>query len=253
MKVLVLGHKGMLGHMVHKYLSIKGDCELVTTDFRWPDREFKKFILDFDGDFIVNCIGAIHQRTSEFEINTDLPIWLDKIDYRTKKFKIVHPGTDCEIDDDDYGNSKREAAEYLLKEGKDTKIIKTSIIGPELNSKASLLEWFLNSEGEVSGYNKAYWNGNTTLQWARICYKIMCNYGKYDDLNIPTSNCISKYELLNIIKSVFGMDITIKENSDVSIDKCLSRTTSAYDSSYNMPSTDIKKQLEELKEFYYDN
>ena len=178
---------------------------------------------------------------------------MDGINYRGKKFKIIHPGTDCEIDDDDYGNSKREAAEYLLDEGKDTKIIKTSIIGPEMNSKSSLLEWFLNSKNEVSGYSEAYWNGNTTLQWSKVCYKIMSDYGKYDDLNIPTSNCISKYELLNVMKDVFEMDITIKENSDVSIDKCLLGTKSAYDSSYNMPSVDIKKQLKELKKFYYDN
>ena len=85
MKVLILGHKGMLGHMVHKYLSTK-DCELVTTNLRWPSDELKNFIIDFKGDFVVNCIGAIHQRTSEFEVNTDLPIWLDKIE---KTFKII--------------------------------------------------------------------------------------------------------------------------------------------------------------------
>ena len=87
MKILVLGHKGMLGHMVHKYLSTKKDCELVTTEFRWENREFKKFILDFDGDFVVNCIGAIHQRTTDFGVNVELPEWLDKIQYRSKKFR----------------------------------------------------------------------------------------------------------------------------------------------------------------------
>ncbi len=246
MKVLVLGHKGMLGHMVYKYLSTQEGCEIVTTEFRWPDRELKKFILDFDGDFVINCIGAIHQRTNEFDINTELPMWLDSIEYRSKRFKIIHPGTDCEIDDDEYGNSKREAAEYLIEKGKDTTIIKTSIIGPELNSQASLLEWFLNSKKEVSGYTEAYWNGNTTLQWAKICYKIMRDYYRYDTLNIPTSDCISKYELLNIIKKVFKKKIKVKENSDVTIEKCLVNT-------YDMPNTDIETQLKELKEFYYDN
>tara|TARA_R110000824_G_scaffold309313_1_gene496684 strand:- start:760 stop:1491 length:732 start_codon:yes stop_codon:yes gene_type:complete len=243
MKILVLGHNGMLGHMVYKYLSTK-DCEIVTTDLRWPTDELRNFVVDFDGDFVVNCIGAIHQRTSEFGVNTDLPIWLDMLQ---KDFKIIHPGTDCEIDDDDYGNSKREATEYLLKQDKDTIIIKTSIIGPELNTKASLLEWFLSiEEDSISGYSKCYWNGNTTLQWAKICYKIMCNYDKYDILNIPTSDCISKYKLLNIMKEVFETNIKIKENSDVTIEKCLLKTD-------NMSNIDIKTQLEELKEFYYDN
>ena len=243
MKVLILGHKGMLGHMVHKYFSTKKNCELVTTDFRWPDREFKKFILDFDGNFVVNCIGAIHQRTNEFGVNTDLPIWLDGINYRSKKFKIVHPGTDCEIDDDDYGNSKREAADYLLKDGKDTTIIKTSIIGPELNSNSSLLGWFLSSEKEVSGYSEAYWNGSTTLQWAKICYKLLNDWNSFEKLNIPVTECISKYDLLEIIKDVFEKDVIINKNSDIEVNKCLVG---------NIKVPTIKEQLIELKEFNND-
>tara|TARA_Y100001973_G_C5120606_1_gene292518 strand:+ start:122 stop:856 length:735 start_codon:yes stop_codon:yes gene_type:complete len=244
MKVLVLGHKGMLGHMVHKYLSTK-DYELVTTDLRWPSQEFRNFVVSFDGDYIVNCIGAIHQRTNDFKVNTDLPIWLESV--INKSFKIIHPGTDCEMDNDKYGISKRKAANYLMDLGKDTTIIKTSIIGPELNTKASLLEWFLNVEDEtINGYGEYYWNGNTTLQWAKICYKIMCDYYRYDTLNIPTSKCISKYELLKIMKDVFKKEITIKKDTSVKFNKCLKAT-------YDMPEVDIKTQLKELKEFYYDN
>jgi len=236
MKVLILGHKGMLGHMVYKYLSTK-DCEIVTTDLRWPSDEFRNFVVDFNGDFVINCIGAIHQRTNEFGVNTDLPIWLDRLN---KDFKIIHPGTDCEMDDDDYGNSKRAAAEYLIEKGQMTKIIKTSIIGPELNSKASLLEWFLNSEGEVSGYSEAYWNGNTTLQWAKICYNLMIKWNDYKQLTIPTTGCVSKYDLLEIIKDVYEKDVLINIISDVKINKCL-------DGNLNTPS--IKEQLLELRVF----
>ena len=243
MRVLILGHKGMLGHMVHKYLSTKDECELINTELRWPSEHFKNFVLDFNGDFVVNCIGAIHQKTDEFKINTELPIWLDKLD---KSFKIIHPGTDCELDSDSYGSSKREAAEYIIENGKDTTIIQTSIIGPELDSKDSLLEWFLNSEGKVFGYTEAYWNGNTTLQWSKVCYKIMKDYYRYDTLNIPTSECNSKYKLLNLIKEVFKKDIVVDGNPDLLVNKCLHK-------SYDMPFLDIKSQLQELKEFYYDN
>tara|TARA_Y100000593_G_scaffold95015_1_gene198275 strand:- start:24829 stop:25560 length:732 start_codon:yes stop_codon:yes gene_type:complete len=241
MKVLILGHKGMLGHMVYKYLSTKGDCKVVTTDLRWPTREFKDFVTDFwwseNGGYIINCIGAIHQRTNDFDVNVDLPIWLDE----NIGCYIIHPGTDCEIDDDDYGNSKRKAAEYILEDGRMTKIIKTSIIGPELNTEASLLEWFLNVEDDsIGGYSECYWNGNTTLQWAKVAYDMMSNWDNYKDLNIPATECISKYELLNIMKDVYGKDVEINKNDSLKIDKCLVPT---------IETPNIKIQLEEIKEF----
>ena len=242
MKVLILGHKGMLGHMVHKYLSTKDDCEIDTTTLRWENQLFKamvNFWSDYGGDYIINCIGAIHQRTNDFDVNVDLPIWLDK----NVGCKVIHPGTDCEIDDDDYGISKRKSAEYIMENDGVTKIIKTSIIGPELNTKVSLLEWFLGSEEEISGYSKAYWNGNTTLQWAKICYGMMSDWDDYDKLNIISTQNVSKYELLNIMKDVFNKNIKINENDSVEIDKCLTKTL-------NMENENIKTQLVEMRNFY---
>ena len=136
-------------------------------------------------------------------MNTALDIMAsNKVDSMNKDLKIIHPGTDCEIDDDDYGNSKREATDYLLREGKNTKIIKTSIIGHELQSNVGLLDWFLKSQDKVSGYCDVQWNGNTTLQWAKICHDLMLNQKKYGKLIIPSTECISKYTLLQKIKEL---------------------------------------------------
>ena len=71
MNVIILGHNGMLGHMVVKYLSDKG-CNITTCDYRFPDNEFKKFVSQYKGDYIINCIGAIPQRTTDFKINKNL-------------------------------------------------------------------------------------------------------------------------------------------------------------------------------------
>ena len=82
MKVLILGHKGMLGHMVSKLLISKGIevKKLFTPNKnRWPSSNFKNDIKSFKGDYIINCIGAIHQRTNQFNINWELPQWLIKI------------------------------------------------------------------------------------------------------------------------------------------------------------------------------
>jgi dTDP-4-dehydrorhamnose reductase len=238
MDILVLGHKGMLGHMVCKYLNDQG-FNIKTIDYKFPSDEFKYYVKTFSGDFIINCIGAIPQKTSTFNINTELPIWLSD----NASSKVIHPGTDCEIDDDEYGNSKRIARDYIIKNSNNTKIVKASIIGPELESKSSLLEWFLNSENEVKGYTKAMWNGITTLEWAKQCLNLIKNWSAYDKETIIQGECLSKFELLNKIKLVFNKEINILP-IEKGINKCLVGKIQA-------PKINI--QLHELKEYYYDN
>ena len=236
MKVLILGHKGMLGHMVRKFFESKG-IECITTDCRWPSPCFKNSVQEFEGDFIINCIGAIHQRTDQFDINWELPQWLDE----NLSCKIIHPGTDCEMDDDNYGNSKRIAAEWIKKEAKNTKIIKTSIFGPELNTKASLMEWFLSQEGEINGYSEYYWNGNTTLTWAQYCLYLMFNWDKLPVENVLEGECVSKYNLLLMLKEVYNKDIIINPIDNPTFNKCLIGT---------IKTLPLKEQIIALKEFY---
>mgnify|MGYP003627629228 FL=1 len=235
MKVLVLGHNGMLGHMVTKYL-LDNKVDVITTDIRWPESPFK---LDMKLDYVINCIGAIPQRTKAFDINWHLPIWLDL----NSPCRVIHPGTDCEMDDDDYGKSKKIAANFLNSIGSKTKILKTSIIGPELNSNSSLLEWFLSQNDDVFGYTKAMWNGNTTLEWAKHCLTLMSFWDDYPTETILEGQCVSKYELLETINGVFkkGLNINPKEDGK---NKCITGRTK---------TDNIKEQLEELKKYYYDN
>jgi dTDP-4-dehydrorhamnose reductase len=236
MNILILGHKGMLGHMLMRYLTDQNYI-IQTTDYRYPSNEFKDIVLNFNGDYIINAIGAIPQKINLFDINYELPIWLDK----HSNSRIIHAGTDCEIDNDEYGISKRVASDYIKKSGTSTKIIKSSIIGPELNSKASLLEWFLNSENNVKGYTKAMWSGITTLEWAKQCVNLINNWDEYKIENIIESTCLSKYDLLNLIKEIFNKKINITPDDSVIIDKCLKG---------NIKVSNIKTQLQELKKYY---
>jgi len=229
MKVLVLGHKGMLGHMVKKFL-LDNKVDVITTDIRWPESPFK---LGLRLDYVINCVGAIPQRTDKFDINWSLPIWLDL----HSPCRVIHPGTDCEMDDDDYGRSKKVASNYLTTFGTNTKILKTSIIGPELNSTSSLFEWFLSQEGEVFGYTKAMWNGITTLEWAKQCLSLMVGWETYSKETIIQGECLSKYDLLNTIKIIFNKDITISPK-DLGKDKCLTG---------KLHAPTMLKQLKELK------
>ena len=239
MNILILGHNGMLGHMLVKYFKDKGHS-ISTIDSRFPSKEFMSAVENFSGDFIVNAIGAIPQKTSDSNVNSMLPSWLDI----NSNAKIIHPGTDCEMDDDDYGLSKKVSRDYIVLHGKRTKIIKSSIIGPELHDKKSLLEWFLNTtDDSCNGYTQAMWNGITTYEWAKQCEALMLNWDGYNIETIISGNCVSKYSLLRSIAQVFNKYISIIPVAN-GIDKCLVS---------HIKTNDIEVQLKQLKEYYYDN
>lgn len=231
--ILILGHKGMLGHMLFKVLNKNIKYNIITSDLRYPNWDKKMF----EGiDFVINCIGAIPQKTNNFDINWQIPIWLNE----ELNCKIIHPASDCEVDNSDYGISKSKATDFIINKAKTTKIIQTSIIGPELNSNASLLEWFLSQRGIVYGYTKAIWNGITTLEWSKQCEKIINNWDNYPTLNVFHSNKVSKFELLNIIKDCYEKDDIVVIKKELGKDKSLIG---------GHKTKNIKDQLIELKKF----
>tara|TARA_R110000744_G_scaffold236841_1_gene354356 strand:+ start:4996 stop:5757 length:762 start_codon:yes stop_codon:yes gene_type:complete len=235
-KVVVLGHKGMLGHMVYKVLNQDSNflVSYISTKFGdrvllrgWDKSMFNNI------DFVINCIGAIPQKTNKFDINWELPIWLNN----NTRCKIIHPATDCESGNDSYSVSKRIATDYIKDYCKKTKIIQTSIIGPELNSNYSLLEWFLLQKGEVEGYTKAIWNGVTTLEWAKQCENIINNWDTTPIVTTLYSNKISKFNLLRIIQDCYDKTDVVVMPKKLGNDKSLSG---------NIKIKDIRYQLEDL-------
>ena len=113
MKVLILGHKGMLGFVVHQYFKDQ-NIECITTDYRWPSKEFKNVVENFKGDVIINCIAITVPDKDKININFELPIYLDT----NTSCKIVHPGTDNENEMGLYAASKSKASLWILNEGK---------------------------------------------------------------------------------------------------------------------------------------
>jgi len=239
MKILILGHTGMLGHMVKAYLGQNHVIE--TTGDRWPTQEFKDAVSKSDADYLINCIGAIPQRTKEFDVNFELPVWLDS----NFQGRVIHPGTDCEMDVDDYGISKARAADWIKKSGQRTKIIKTSIIGPELKGSSSLLCWFLSNEdgSTVRGYTNHLWNGNTTYYWAKISEDLINDWDNFSTETVVSSSVsVSKYTMLNIFNDVYDRGIfVVPFSAPTPADKRLTG---------HVELPDIKTQLEHMVEFY---
>jgi len=137
----------MLGQMAKLYFT-QDSYELFEIDLRYELSNRVDFFLKIDSiqpDIILNCIGAIKQKTQSpdnlFIINALLP--LDLVTYVNKKCLIIHPSTDCVFSgqlgspydktrlcdaQDDYGQSKILAEVAMLK-ASNSIIIRTSIIG----------------------------------------------------------------------------------------------------------------------------
>lgn len=288
MKIAVLGHRGMLGHVVSRYLKEIGH-EVLTTDERYDyvsksDERFFDDISRIDPNIIINCIGLIKQKVDNYnnnncrllELNSVLPLHL------CTKFPntvIIHPSTDCifsglekvngferipnkgryYIDDipdptDMYGISK--ALGEIISKYPLAYIIRCSIIGPELDTKYGLLEWFLSQDGTAHGYTNHKWNGITTLEWAKyaseMLLKIIGEKNKEDRLCSkivqPCSSSVhSKAEILHMISDIWKKDIKIIDiPSDTAIDRSLISNISIV-----WKRNSLYDQLQELYNWYY--
>ena len=242
-RVLVLGHKGMLGHVVLKYLKSK-NISIRTIEYKWPSSEFINEIINSQDDFLINCIGSIPQKnknSNEFILNNFLlPVFLSKYFENT----IIHPSSDCEFinnNDDLYADSKFKAFS-LLKGKKNVRIIKASIIGPELNNNKSLWSWFENiKSNKVFGYTNHYWNGITTLKWAEIAWLII-NQTIDKKIIVAGTESISKFSLLTILNKKLNLNkIIIDHETPNAINRILK---------INLLTENIEKQIEDMIIWY---
>ena len=61
MKILILGHKGMLGSMVCAYFKYMG-TDYTTTDLKWPTLDFEKYLEDFK--ILIKHLGTYNFKTT---------------------------------------------------------------------------------------------------------------------------------------------------------------------------------------------
>ena len=234
MKVAVLGATGMLGSMLVRYLS--KHFEVVATardegykppsgvELRYLDVEDKNGLVEAvkGCQRVINAIGSIPQRvnsaTEFMRVNALLPVRLAEV-----AEQVIQVTTDCvfsgdrgdytELDKpmptDAYGESKAQGEVR----SSNMHSLRCSLVGPETHGK-SLLGWFLSQpEGAtIQGYANHYWNGITTLHFARICRGIIENSIELPHLqHIVPADSVSKYKLLKLFAREFGReDIVIQ-------------------------------------------
>ena len=131
-----------------------------------------------------DILKKINQVNEAIKVNSLFPIQLSKI-IKLKKNKIYQIATDC-VYSGEKGNyvemSKHDALDVYGKtkslgevNKKNFFNIRVSIIGKEINTKNSLVEWFLSNKKKekIFGFTNHLWNGVTTSVFAEVLFTII--------------------------------------------------------------------------------
>ena len=272
MKILVLGGDGMLGHRLMKHFSSTGHEVRVTlrqglsayrefalfraenayaeTDVRSSDLVAEVFA-QWRPEAVVNAVGIVKQRPTakelipSIEINALFPHKLAEL-CKASGARMIHVSTDCvfsgrkghyqEDDPSDaedlYGKTK------YLGEVHDSHCLtlRTSMIGRELSRKQGLLEWLLSQRGSVQGYKNALFSGFTTLELSRIIDKILAEYPEKGGLYHVSSEPISKFDLLTLIRRKMGLRVEIIPVEEPRLDRSLDSTRFRSEFNYTPPT-----------------
>jgi dTDP-4-dehydrorhamnose reductase len=191
-------------------------------------------------DAVINCIGIIKQLPAASDpvlsltINSLLPHQLHRLCHANEA-RLIHFSTDCvfnglkgmytEDDPSDaqdmYGRTK------FLGEtsGEGALTIRTSVVGRELASANSLVEWFLAHRGEtVHGYTRAIYSGFTTQVMARIVRTVLVEHPDLAGAVQVSSDPITKYDLLGLLRDAYDLKVEIVPDESVQIDRSLDST-----------------------------
>ena len=257
MKILIIGATGMLGYSLFSNLSEYSELDVYGTvrNIKGKEHFFREYIdkiiegVEIDSihnvdnvisnlkpDIVINCIGLIKQHdiskqhTDAITINSLLPHQLASICTRLE-IRFIHFSTDCifsgkkggylegDIPDatDLYGKSKRigevDYSPHLT--------LRTSIIGHELSSSVSLIDWFLSQENKTKGFSRAIFSGLPTCVIAKILAEYILPNGDITGVYQLSVEPIDKYSLLKLVAGIYNKEIEIEDSTDLVIDRSL--------------------------------
>jgi len=271
MKILILGGKGMAGHVITRYFQQKPEYHVFYTSRDPEDKDgiyvditnltkLEEVIESIKPDITINCIGILNEHATNnnklaFQVNSLLPHQLVKLTERCQG-KLIHISTDCVFSGNkgDYtesdipdGTSVYAQSKQLGEIISDNHLtIRTSIIGPELKEDGiGLFLWFMQQNGVIKGYEKVWWNGVTTLELAKAI-EVMIKRNVTGLYHLGSEEKISKFKLLKLIQEVFEKDnVKIIPDSNIVLDRTIKSIRT--DFQYMIPS--YKKMLLELKDW----
>jgi dTDP-4-dehydrorhamnose reductase len=267
MKIYVLGYKGMLGRYVYSYLKSEGHftigvsrnemdvTKLLSAEALLKTELFNKFLRK--GDIIINCIGTIKPQVDKLgtltaiQVNSIFPHILANA-CESKGYKMLHITSDCTFSgkDGNYNeNSPHDCTDVYgktksLGEPSNCTVVRTSIIGEEIDTQRSLIEWVKSQDGKsINGFTNHRWNGLTCYQTAKIFEDIIRNNKYWNGVrHIFSPNTLNKYELVSAIIDVLNLNINVAPvEAPIKCDRSLS--TIYTDITFEIP--DIHTQIQE--------
>ncbi|MEZ9938116.1 dTDP-4-dehydrorhamnose reductase family protein [Vibrio breoganii] len=273
MKVLVIGATGMLGYSIFSNLSelsnldvfgtVRSVCGLesffLSKDKLISDVDVKDFatlekaVLGVKPDVVINCIGLIKQHdvskqhAEAIEINALLPHKIAQL-CDSIQARLVHFSTDCVFDGKvgNYSESDLPTATDLYGKSKclgevgygKHVTLRTSIIGHELKSSVSLIDWFLSQEGSVKGFSRAVFSGLPTAYVAKVLADYVLPNSSLSGLYQLSVDPIDKFSLISKVADVYSKQIEIEKFEDFVMDRSLNSTKFREETGFVAPCWD---------------
>ena len=246
MKVLVFGSSGLLGHSLIEEL--KKSFEVVGTTRKISDKDktsyyfvedilcmhlLEQCISDVGPDIAINCISLRDINSANLDqlrhVFSDFPKNLSDLSLKYN-FRLVQISSDAvfsgkkgnyieqDIPDpiDNYGLAKLEGESL----NENSLIIRTSMIGHSINGESGLLDWFIKQK-KCTLYKNAIFSGLPVNEISRIISQYFITDKNLTGIFHISSNPISKYELLSIVKEKYELNIKIASDEDYKIDRSL--------------------------------
>ena len=253
-RILILGGAGTLGHKLWQtlparfpgtFVSIrkKRDFYAKTGLFGSPNvldgtdlRDFARVNALLDEvrpSVIVNCAGVTLRskealdKNSAISINALLPHRLAEWCSRNGA-RLIHFSTVCVYDGKKGGYTEEDLPDARDLYGMTKTLgdvnapfaltLRSSFIGREIFAGTELLEWFLAQKGKtIKGFRRALFTGLTTNRLAALVGDLIERQPLLNGLYHVSSETVSKYDLLLMMKEAYGLDVRIEPEEGFSM------------------------------------
>lgn len=275
MKIFVLGYKGMLGRYVYDYfykdyevIGLARDILDASKSTEIALRAILFHNLAKEGDVIINCMGVIRphgmdgkDRVNTIMVNSIFPNLLADV-CEERGYKLIHVSTDCVFSGADGNYTEKSPHDPVdvygmtksLGEPPNCTVVRTSIVGEEVGTSKSLIEWVKSQDGNtINGYTNHRWNGVSCYQLAKVFEDIVKNNKYWDGVrHIYSPDSVTKHDLVQMIIKTHNLNIEVVPfETDTMCDRTLStsvfddETFAPYSLTFDIPY--IQTQLEEQK------